>query len=365
MDIKQYEADQRTEDSFDDTGIKELNKKQHEIRPVRLKPLHEQVIVITGASSGIGLVTARMAAEQGAKVVVAARNEQALQQLVRELHGKGHEAAYVKADVGSEADVTRIAETAINQFGSFDTWVNNAGVSIYGHALDTSVPDIERMFKTNFWGVVFGSREAVKHFKERDESGALINIGSLFRDHGTVVQSAYAASKFAVNGWTESIRMELDKENAPVSVTLVHPGRIDTPYNEHARSYMDEQPAHRGMIYPPEAVAEAILFAAAHPKRDMYVGSQAKIFQLLGALFPKLTDRIVKSYMYQTSHANRPSKPKGDSALYKAGYGLHERGTNVGVIRSGSLYVKAAKHPVLTAAALAGAGYLGWRAISK
>ena len=335
------------------------------MKNLALKKLEDQVIVITGASSGVGLVTARMAAAKGAKVVVAARNEEALKELVEEFKAKGYPATFVKADVGSEEDINKIAETAIKEFGRFDTWVNNAGISIYGHAMDVSIEDIKRMFETNFWSVVYGSRTAVKHFKDRGVPGALINVGSLFGDRGTVIQSTYAAAKFAVHGWTESIRMELEKENAPVSVTLIHPGRMDTPYNEHARSYLDKQPAHRGMIYPPEAAAEAILFAAETPKRDMYIGSQAKALELLGTFLPRFTDKLMEVIMYPTQHDNRPSKPREDSALYHAGYGLHERGTNVGWIRSESMYVKASKHPLLTTMLIAGIGAIAWSAVRR
>ncbi|MCY8394525.1 SDR family oxidoreductase [Bacillus spizizenii] len=322
---------------------------------IKLKKLKDQVIVITGASSGIGLVTARMAAEKGAKVVAAARNEDALKELADELKEKGHDAIWVKADVGKEEDVNRIAETAISTFGRFDTWVNNAAVSIFGHAMDVTVEDMKRMFDANFWGPVYGTRAAVKHYTSRGVPGALINVGSLFGDRGTVIQSTYASAKFALHGWTESIRMELEKEQAPVSVTLIHPGRIDTPYNEHARSYLDKQPAHyRSIIYPPEAVAEAILFAAEHPKRDMYIGSQAKAIAMLGALFPRLTDRLMEKIMYHSQHAERPSKPRKESALYEAGYGMHNRGTNKGWKRSRSYYTKATKRPIVSAAVVAG-----------
>lgn len=120
---------------------------------LKLKQLKDQVIVITGATSGIGLVTARMAAEQGAKVVAAARNEDALKELADELKDKGHDAIWVRADVGKEEDVNRIAETAISTFGRFDTWVKNAAVSIFGHAMDVTVEDMKRMFDANFWGL--------------------------------------------------------------------------------------------------------------------------------------------------------------------------------------------------------------------
>ncbi|MEC1543491.1 SDR family oxidoreductase [Bacillus halotolerans] len=337
------------------TNTEQLEKQQNPKTKLKLKKVKDQVIVITGATSGIGLVTARMAAEKGAKVVAAARNEDALQELVDEVKKKGHEAIYVKADVGKEEDVNRIAETAISTFGRFDTWVNNAAVSVFGHAMDVTTEDMKRVFDTNFWGPVYGTRAAVKHFTSRGGPGALINVGSLFGDRGTVIQSTYASAKFALHGWTESIRMELEKEQAPVSVTLIHPGRIDTPYNEHARSYLDKQPAHyRSMIYPPEAAAEAILFAAEHPKRDMYIGSQAKAIAMLGALFPRLTDRLMEKIMYYSQHAERPSKPREESALYHAGYGMHDRGTNKGRLRSRSYYAKATKRPAVTAAVIAG-----------
>ncbi|HEY4602010.1 MAG TPA: SDR family oxidoreductase [Cerasibacillus sp.] len=333
---------------------------------IYLKKLSNQVIVITGASSGVGLVTARMAAEMGAKVVVAARNEEALKELVNELRQKGHSAIYVKADVGVEEDVKIIAKTAIREFGRFDTWVNNAGVTIFGYAMDVSNEDMKRMFDTNYWGVVYGSKEAVKHYTERGIPGALINVGSLFGDRGTLIQSTYAPSKFAVHGWTESLRMELAKENLPVSVTLIHPGRIDTPYTEHATSYLNKQPVHIGMLYPPEAVAEAILYAAEHPKRDMYVGSQAKLIQFISAIFPRLTDKLMEYIIPPTQYdPNRPSKPREESNLYRAAYGMHERGANIGWKRSTSMFVKASKHQALFNIIAVGLGILALTKITR
>lgn len=330
-----------------------------------LKPLKDQVIVITGPSSGIGLVTAIKAAKKGAKLVLASRNEAALQELSNEINSKGGRAIYVKADVGNQDDVNRIAETAINAFGRFDTWVNNAGVSIFGSCEEVSIEDMKRMFDTNYWGTVYGSRAAVKHFKENGTGGALINVGSFFGDRATPVQSTYCAAKHAVHGWTDALRMELEKEKAPISVTLIHPGRIDTPYNEHAQSYQKGQPVHKGIIYAPETVAEAILYSAAHPKRDIFVGFQAKFFAIMGKLAPALMDKIMEAIIYPTQESERPSKSREESGLYKPGYGMQERGTHEPwIMRNVSLNVKAAKHPMLTAsivAALAGGAYLAVR----
>lgn len=323
---------------------------------IKLKSIHEQVIVITGASSGIGLVTAKMAAERGAKLVLAARNEEALSELTNEITKSGGKAVYVVADVGDEDNVNRIAELAVAEYGGFDTWVNNAGVSIFGLIESVTIADMKKMFDTNFWGVVYGSKAAVKHYKETQKAGAVINVGSFFGDRATPVQSTYSASKHALHGFTDALRMELEAAEVPIAVTTIHPGRIDTPYNEHARSYMLQQPAHRGYIYPPQSVAEAILFAAAHPKRDMFVGFQAKFFAVMGAIAPRLTDKIMEKWMFYSQVANRPSRGREDNALYKPGYGMQERGTHEGYVRSGSMYVTMSKNPVLTSIAIAGLG---------
>src|SRR5687767_5283220 len=143
---------------------------------VKLKNLNEQVIVITGASSGIGLTTARMAAERGARVVLASRNEDALRKLANEINESGADAVSVVADVGKERDVEKIAAEALHRFGGFDTWVNNAGVSIYGDLEEVSTKDMRQLFETNFWGTVYGSLIAARNMKSR--GGAIINIGS-------------------------------------------------------------------------------------------------------------------------------------------------------------------------------------------
>lgn len=204
---------------------------------MQLKALHDQVMVITGASSGIGLVTARRAAERGAKLVLAARNEQALQTLAAELQRGGTDAVYVVADVGKEADVERIAQRAWERFGGFDTWVNNAAVGIFGPIVEGQIEDYRRLFETNFWGVVYGSLTAVRHLRGR--GGALINVGSAVGDRALPNQGLYSASKHAVKGFTDALRAELEAQGVPISVTLIKPGSIDTPFPQHAKNYMD------------------------------------------------------------------------------------------------------------------------------
>ena len=216
---------------------------------IKLKKVRDQVIVITGASSGIGLVTARMAAERGAKVVGAARNETALRELCDEIRSEGGHATYVDADVGREEEVREVARRAIDDFGRIDTWVNNAGVSIYGRIMDVPVDDMRRLFETNFWGVVYGSKIAVEHL--RKTGGALINVGSVVSDAAVPLQGAYSASKHAMKAFTDVLRMELEDERAPISVTLIKPAAIDTPYFRHARNYLEREPQHAPPVYAP------------------------------------------------------------------------------------------------------------------
>lgn len=325
----------------------------------KLKPIKEQVIVITGASSGIGRVTARMAAEQGAKVVLAARNEEALRQIEQEINSSSApgRAAYVVADVGKEEDVRRIAQAATERFGGFDTWVNNAGVSIYGRIEEIAIEDFRRLFDTNFWGMVHGARTAVEHLRTRG-GGSVINIGSAVSDRAIPLQGMYVASKHAIKGFTDSLRMELEEAGAPVSVTLIKPAAIDTPFTQHAKNYMEEEPDFPPPVYAPEIVAQAILHAAATPARDIMVGGAAKMFQVMDKYTPRAGDRYMEATMFeQQKKSGRPETDRGDKGLYTPGGGAYaERGGYEGHVAKTSVYTQATMHPIITGAILATAG---------
>src|SRR4051812_23479208 len=200
-----------------------------------LKPLNEQVIVITGASSGIGLATTLLAAESGAKLVIAARSGETLNEIAQYIRSEGGEATAVTADVGDREDLERVAQTAIDRFGRIDTWINDAGVSLYSRILESSDDDNRRLFDTNFWGVVYGTQVAMPHLAR--SSGALINLGSEVSDAVVPLQGMYSASKHAVKGFTDALRVELEHDKMPVAVTLIQPGATDTPFPQHARNY--------------------------------------------------------------------------------------------------------------------------------
>jgi NAD(P)-dependent dehydrogenase (short-subunit alcohol dehydrogenase family) len=201
---------------------------------VQLKPIAQQTIVITGATSGVGLATARMACEQGAGVVLAARNGVALAKLADELRVRGGRVAYRTADVADPAQVEAIADKAVEAFGGFDSWVNNAGAFIYGRMDEVSLEDQRRLFDVIYWGVVHGTMTASRHL--RDRGGAIVNLGSVLSDRAIPLQGAYCAAKHAVKGATDAFRMEFEMADFPISVTLIKPGPIDTPFMEHARN---------------------------------------------------------------------------------------------------------------------------------
>jgi short-subunit dehydrogenase len=322
----------------------------------RLKPIEDQVVVLTGASSGIGLATARLLAERGARLVLVSRNADALERVAQEIRLDGGEAVAVQADVARHDDLERVAETAIERFGGIDTWINNAGVSVYGTVDEIPLADQRRVFDVNYWGVVQGSLVAARHLRRK--GGAIINTGSVLSDHAVILQGPYSATKHAVKGFTDALRMELEAEGAPISVTLIKPSAIDTPFFEHARSYLDS----RGVRNPPPAydphlVAKAMLYACEHPKRDLVVGMGGFMISLMGGHFPRLTDRLLEMTMVAGQESDVPAPSGWRDNLYaprKDGE-EHSRLPGPGPRRT-SLYLAAQMHPVATAAVMAGVG---------
>jgi NAD(P)-dependent dehydrogenase (short-subunit alcohol dehydrogenase family) len=291
---------------------------------LRLKKLDSQVVVITGATSGIGLATARLAMQRGARLVLTARNEDALARLQRELTEAGGRVATVTADVADEADVRKVFDTALGAFGGFDTWVNNAAVAVYGRIEDVAMEDCRRLFETDFWGVVHGCRIALPHLKK--QGGALINVGSVLSDRAFPLQGMYSAAKHAVKGFTDALRMELEVDRAPVSVTLIKPGSIDTPYTMHAKNYMQQEPNLPPPVSAPALVAEAILRAAEKPMRDVFVGRGAGALAAVALRWPRLTDMWMERTMFRAQQRQEANgRPPGDN-LASPGVDLHERG---------------------------------------
>ncbi|HET9465381.1 MAG TPA: SDR family oxidoreductase [Gemmatimonadales bacterium] len=332
---------------------------------IKLKRLEDQVIVITGGTSGIGLATAKRAAARGARVVLCSRNEPELRETVSAIEERGGTARSVVADVANQEDVERLATTAIEEFGTIDTWVNNAGVSFYGKLMEVAIEDMRRLFEVNFWGTVYGARAAVARL--RGSGGALINIGSVVSDRAIPLQGAYSASKHAVKGFTDALRMELEEEGALISVTLIKPSTIDTPYFKHAKNYMAVEPKPPAPVYAPEVVANAILRAAEHPVRDITIGGGGRLISALGTALPRLTDFYMERAMFDSQRSDIPSRERAGNLYVHSPQEGKERGEYRGHVMESSVYTRAALSPgkALLAAGLGLAVFAGLRSFAR
>ncbi len=324
-----------------------------------LKPLDQQAIVITGATSGIGLATARRAARAGACVFLIARGEGDLKALTEELQATGARAAWAVADVADHAALAEAAEKCVRLFGGFDTWVNNAGVSIYGAISVTSLDDQRRLFETNYWGVVNGSLVAAEHLRLREGGGAIINVGSILSDAPLPIQGVYSASKHAVKGFTNALRMELMREQAPITVSLVKPAAVDSPYSKHARNLTGYATQNPQPVYATHVVADTILYCASHPIREITVGGGGRLIASFYSVLPGLAEplfaRFAPSLMRDRGSAWEPY----DDGLYDPSEDGLEEEVHYPMVRQFSALAEVRKHPGITSgviAVLAGIG---------
>ncbi|HET8522908.1 MAG TPA: SDR family oxidoreductase [Thermomicrobiales bacterium] len=268
--------------------------------------LNEQVIVITGASSGIGRETAIMLGQRGSSVVLAARNEAALHEVAQEVERLGGKALIVVTDVAEWDQVERLVRAAVDHFGRIDTWVNNAAVSEYAPVTDMTIAEIERIIQINLLGQIYGMKAALPHLT-RQGQGTIINVASTLAERSVPLQAAYCAAKHGIKGFTEALRVELASIRSGVTVTLILPSSINTPRFEHARSKLGVMPRPIPPIYEPRTVAEAILFAAEHPRRDIVVGG-GKVVALTERISPSLLDwyMVRNRTMFDQQRSNRP-----------------------------------------------------------
>jgi short-subunit dehydrogenase len=322
---------------------------------VRLKPLSQQVVLITGASSGIGRQSAVRFAREGAKVILVARNAEALQSAVAEIERDGGQAISAVADVADVEQLRAAAEAGVARFGRIDTWVNDAGVGMYTKILDTDVADDRRLFETNFWGVVNGSRLAVPYLMAAG-GGALINLGSEASDVSLPIQGMYATSKHAILGFTDALRDEILADDLPISVTLIKPAAINTPFPRHAKNNLDRDATLPSPVYAVDIVADQILHAATYGGRELYAGGGGRLMAFLGRHLPSLMDRAMSTIGVSQQLADQPADHSNEGLHSSRGFhraeGDVDRDRHVQKI---SFYGIARRNP-LTTALVAAAG---------
>ncbi|MDF5729225.1 MAG: SDR family oxidoreductase [Rhizonema sp. PD38] len=283
---------------------------------MQLKPINQQAVVVVGASSGIGRNAALQFAHRGAKVVVAARSQPGLESLVEEIRGLSGQATAVVADVTEFEQVKAIADRAVEEYGRLDTWVHNAAVEIYAPFEVTTPEEFKRLIDVNLMGQVHGAMVALPHLK-REGRGALIHVTSVEAKRSLPLQSAYAASKHAVNGFLESLRVELMSEKLSISVTEIMPAGINTPLFNKARTKLGVKPMPTPPIYDPSLVAKAIVEAAEHPKREVIVGDAGKLILLAQRISPELVDAYMLQSGFDSQHTNEPKSENAPSNLFE------------------------------------------------
>lgn len=260
---------------------------------MRLKPVSEQVVVVLGASSGIGRQSALQLAARGAKLVVAARSEAALQSLVEEIEAAGGEAVRVVCDVSELEQVRAVGDAAVAAFGRIDTWVNVAAVMVHARFEDTEPEEFRRLMEINYLGHVHGALVALPRLREAG-GGALIAVSSVESRVSIPRHTAYSATKHAVEGMIDGLRRDLlaDGEHR-ISVTSIKPATINTPFFSNAANTMEVEPKGPPPVYQPSVVADCVVHAAEHPVRDLWAGGAARTMALGQALSPRLMDALM------------------------------------------------------------------------
>ena len=278
------------------------------------RKVEDSVVVITGASSGIGRAAALAFARRGACLVLAARREGVLRDVARECEQLGGRAIHVPTDVTDEAAVEALANRAVEQFGRIDVWVNNAGVTLFARFEDAPARAYERVIETNLFGYVHGARAALRRFREQ-ASGVLINNASINGRVGSPYASAYVASKWAVRGWSESLRQELRNADG-IHVCVVLPASIDTPFFQHAANYTGRRVKPLSPVYDAGKVADAIVGLAERPRREVIVGGAGRLMSWQHTLAPALAERAFAAQV-ERDHFQDGGAPATEGNLFE------------------------------------------------
>jgi NAD(P)-dependent dehydrogenase (short-subunit alcohol dehydrogenase family) len=270
------------------------------------KPLSEQVVVVTGASSGLGRAVARGAAARGARLVLTARGEDGLDACVREAQAFGTEAIGVPADCAVQDEVGRVVEQAVDRFGRIDTYIANAIVTVYAETYRYEPDELRRIMDVNFFGQVYGYWAALPHLRE--SRGTFLSVQSALAYRGIPLQGGYCASKAALRNFFESARVELAKEQSGVAVSVVLPGAINTPQFDRDRQKIGKQPQPVPPIYQPEPFADAVLHCCERPVRELPIGWGAQKLLWGQKLSPRAGDLMLLRMGWKSQHtqADKP-----------------------------------------------------------
>lgn len=284
--------------------------KRRESRRAGGRRLEGSVAVVTGASAGVGRAIVREFARHGAKLGLIARSEEALAAAAEEVRRAGSEALVLPLDVSDADAVFAAAERVVAEWGQLDVWVNDAMVSVFAPAIETTAAEFRRVTEVNYLGYVHGTLAALRHMRPRG-AGTIIQIGSALAYRSIPLQSAYCASKAAARGFTDSVRSELHHERSKIRITMLQLPAVNTPQFDVVRSRLPDHPQPVPPVYQPEVIGRAAVYAALQPRREIWIGWNT-IKALIGQRFiPGLLDRYLARVAWdeQTTRALPPGHP--------------------------------------------------------
>jgi short-subunit dehydrogenase len=316
------------------------------------------VVVITGASSGIGRATAIELASRGHSVVVSARDADALHDVVGECERAGGRALAVQADVTRDQEVDTLARRAIETFGRIDVWINNAAVALFAKFEEAPLDAYRRVIETNLFGYIYGARAAIRHFKQRG-AGILINVDSVTAGAPQPYTSAYVASKYAVRGWSSCLRMELSLEHqSNIHVCAILPAAIDTPLFQHAANYTGRAVKALDPVYSPEKVARAIAAVINRPRAEVVVGKAGVVMMANHAMSPRMYEKVMARQIDRNHLQDKPAPPTEGNLFTTSGPkaargGWQRRGSVTAEVRRSRWAIAMGGAAVMAALALA------------
>jgi NADP-dependent 3-hydroxy acid dehydrogenase YdfG len=323
------------------------------------RPISEQVVVITGASSGVGRACVRAFGSKGAKVGLIARNEEALAVAAREVHEAGGEALALPLDVANSDAVEDAARAVEERWGRIDTWVNDAMVSVFSPAVEMKMEEFRRVTEVNYLGCVYGTMAALQRMRRQDE-GTIVQVCSALAYRSIPLQSAYCASKAAMRAFSDSIRTELIHDDSKVRMSVLILPAVNTPQFNVVKTRLPRHPQPVPPIYQPELIAEAVLYAAEHQVREMVIGGGA-LKAVVGQKFiPGLLDHYVAATCYDGQQTEKPvdaGRPDNLFAPIPGDPGCH--GAFDSRARYGSMQYWLRTHPRLLALGAAAAAFGG------
>jgi NADP-dependent 3-hydroxy acid dehydrogenase YdfG len=274
------------------------------------------VVVVTGASAGVGRATALRFARAGSTVALIARGQDKLDAAAAEVMSVGAKAMTIACDVADPAEVDEAAERVESELGEIDVWVNNAMTAVLAMSWDVAPQDFRRVIDVNYLGYVHGTLAALRRMRPRDR-GTIVQVGSALAYRAIPLQASYCAAKFAIRGFTDSLRSELLHERSGVRIVMVQLPGLNTPQFTWVRTTLRRRPRPMAPFFQPEVAAEAIVWAAEHPRRELWVGANTVAVITAAKLFPGLLDRYLARTAVDGQQDATPIDPSRPDYLYE------------------------------------------------